>query len=69
MNQTDLVVIRTYRDRAAADIARSALEAAAIDSMIEGSDVRGPALWMVGYKLLVRAEDAAQAAEILGQAT
>ena len=64
----DLVVVRTYRDKVEADLARSALEAAGIDSMLQGDSVRGPSPWMNGYDVLVRAEDLTQAAEILDAA-
>jgi putative signal transducing protein len=66
MTNADLIVIGTYRDEMGAEIARSVLEAADIDSMIQGDSVRGPSLWMTGYRLLVRAEDVKQATEILG---
>jgi putative signal transducing protein len=68
MGQPDLVVVRTYLNRFDAELAHSALEAADIDSMIDadGSSGTQPGLWLGGVKLLVRAEDAEQAAEILG---
>lgn len=57
MTNADLVVIGTYRDKMEAEVARSVLESAGIDSMIQGDSVRAPSPWMTGYKLLVRAED------------
>ena len=51
-----------------ADLARSALEAASIDSMLRPDDAGGmrPALWVGrGVEVLVRAEDAERANEIL----
>jgi hypothetical protein len=69
MTNADLIVIGTYRDKMEAEVARSALEAADIDSMIQGDSVRGPSPWMTGYKLLVRAEDVKQATDILGPPT
>src|SRR5205807_1121679 len=42
MTNTDLIVIGAYRDEMEAEVARSALEAADIDSMIQGDSVRGP---------------------------
>ena len=70
MNHQDLVVVRTYLNRIEAELAHSALRAAGIVSMIEADGAAGtqPGLWMAGVKLLVRAEDAAQAGEILGSA-
>ncbi|MGA3295018.1 MAG: DUF2007 domain-containing protein [Candidatus Acidiferrales bacterium] len=71
MKNTELVVIRDYRDKLEAELAHGALQAAGIESMIRGDDAGGtePGLWMSGVKLLVRAEDAKRAAEILGPAT
>jgi putative signal transducing protein len=63
-----LRVIRTFINNFDAEIARSALEAAGIDAMIRSDDCGGtrPHLWMGGVELLVRAEDAAEADELLG---
>jgi hypothetical protein len=64
-----LRVIRTFRSEIEADLARSALEAAGIDSMLQSDDCGGVApnlRWMRGGALLVREEDAARAEEILG---
>jgi hypothetical protein len=65
-----LVVIRTFLNPIDADLAQGALEAAGIDAMVSADDAEGnqPQLWMGGVRLLVRAEDAAQASEILGPA-
>jgi hypothetical protein len=70
MNHPDLVVVRTYLNRIDAELAHGALRAAGIVSMIDadGSSGTQPGLWMGGVKLLVRADDAAQAGEILGPA-
>ena len=70
VNHQDLVVVRTYLNRIEAELAHSALRAAGIVSMIEADGAGGtqPGLWMGGVKLLVRAEDATQAGEILGSA-
>ena len=64
---TDLVAIRTYLNRIDAEIAQGALEAADIESIISADDAGGlrPGLWMGGVRLLVRVEDADQAAKIL----
>jgi len=63
-----LVVVRTYPSHVEADLARTALEAAGIDSMF-GSDDQGgqsPGLAFTrGIALLVRSEDVEDADEIL----
>jgi len=64
-----LVVVRTFGNRIDADLARGALEAAAIDSMIRSDDAGGlrPAMTLTnGVQLIVRSEDAERANEILG---
>jgi hypothetical protein len=70
MKSHELMVIRDYLNKPEAEIARGALEAAGIRAMIRADDAGGtePGLWMGGVKLLVRAEDAERAAEILGPA-
>ena len=67
MTRTDLVAIKTFLNKFDAETAKSALDAANIDSMVKADDAGGaqPGLWMRGVELLVRAEDAARAAEIL----
>ena len=64
-----LVVVGTFLNQIEADMARGALEAADIESMISADDAGGlrPHLWMGGVRLLVRAEDAEQATEILAR--
>jgi hypothetical protein len=68
MEHPDLVVVRTFGNRIDAELAQSALEAGDIESMIQADDASGeqPGLWLQGVKLLVRADDAEQATEILG---
>ena len=68
MTDTALVVIRTFLNNVDAELARSVLESAAIESMIQADDCGGvrPHLWMGGVQLLVAAENAAQAEEVLG---
>jgi len=68
MEHPDLVVVRTFGNRIDAELAQSALEAGDIESMIQADDASGeqPGLWLRGVKLLVRADDAEQATEILG---
>ena len=68
VEQDRLVVVRTFLNRIDADLAQGALEAAGIDAMVGADDAEGnqPGLWMGGVRLLVREEDAAEAAEVLG---
>jgi hypothetical protein len=70
MNDPELVVVRTFGNRIDAELAHSALEAAEIESTIVDDDGGGtqPELWLRGVTLVVRAEDATRAEEILGQA-
>ena len=67
MMNPELVLIRTYLNHFDAELARTALEAGGIDSMIRSDDCGGmrPHLWMGGVELIVRSEDAAAADEIL----
>ena len=69
MHETELVLVRTFGNSTEADIARSALEAAGIASMIQADTAGGtrPHLaWAgTGFRILVRAEDAAAARNIL----
>jgi hypothetical protein len=67
MSDADLVIVRTFLNTFDAELAKSALEAAEIQSMIQADDAGGNAtgLWMSGVELLVRAEDAARADEVL----
>ena len=64
-----LVVIADFPNRIDADIARSALEASGIDSIVSGDDAGGvqPGLWMKGVRLLVREDDADRALTVLNQ--
>jgi hypothetical protein len=63
----NLIVIRTFLNNFDAELARGALEAAGIDSMIRADDCGGtrPHLWMGGVELLVREADLERAQEIL----
>jgi hypothetical protein len=67
MSDTELIVIRTFLNKFDAELAKSALEAAEIESMIRADDAGGtrPGLWMAGIELIVRAEDAKRADELL----
>jgi hypothetical protein len=69
MSDSALVVVATFLNQIEADMAQGALDAADIESMISADDAGGlrPHLWMGGVRLLVRAEDAEQAAAILSQ--
>lgn len=63
----ELVVIASYPGRIEAEIAHGALGAAGIESIVSADDAGGQYanVWLTGVRLLVRAEDAAQAAEVL----
>jgi hypothetical protein len=63
-----MVVIRTFLNQMDAELAKSALEAAGITSVIRADDCGGvrPHLWMGGIELLVDEMDQAQAEEVLG---
>ena len=65
----DLVVARTFNSRPEADLARGALEAAGIDSMVRadsGGDMRPAIAWSGdGFQVVVRTEDVDTAREIL----
>jgi hypothetical protein len=64
-----LVVVQTFGDRIVAEMARSALEAAGIQSMIRADDCAGLRPHMIlgnSIQLIVREMDRAQALEILG---
>ena len=64
-----LVAVGTFLNHIDAELARSALEAAGIDSMTRSDDVGGLRPHMAfgsGVVVLVRAEDEVAAREILG---
>ena len=69
MRNDPLVVVATFNDRAEADLARGALEAAGIDAAVSGDDAGTlqPALgWTgTGIRVIVHAVDAESAREIL----
>ena len=65
---SNLVIARTFLNRFEADVAKSALDAAGIESMIRADDAGGmrPAMSMgSAVELIVRAQDATRAGEIL----
>jgi len=69
MEHPDLVVVHTFMSRPEADMAKSALDAAGIPSMVRSDDAGGlqPGLWEGrGVAILVSADDAKAASEILG---
>jgi Putative prokaryotic signal transducing protein len=68
MSDTELVVVRTFLNRIEAELAKGALQASGIESIIRADDVGGtrPAFWMSGVPLLVRAEDLEAATQVLG---
>ena len=68
MPPDDLILIATFITSIDAELARGALEAAGIESLVRADDCGGtrPHLWMGGIELLVRDEDANMAREILG---
>ena len=67
MGEHELVVVASFLNEIDAQLAQGALEAGGITSMISSDDSGGlqPQLAMSGVRLLVRAEDVDQAAEIL----
>ena len=69
MADAELVVIHAFATRPEADLAKSALEAADIESMIQadtGGDMRPHLAWAgEGFRLLVRNEDADDARDVL----
>jgi hypothetical protein len=69
MSDTELVVVGTFLNQIDADMARGALEAAEIESIVSADDAGGlrPHLWMGGVRLLVRAEDVEKAEKILAR--
>ena len=68
VDDTQLVVVGTFSNTIEAELAQGALQAAGIASLVSADDAGGlrPSLWLSGVRLLVRAEDARQAQEILG---
>ena len=67
MSDVRLVVLRTFVNDFDAQVAKSALDAAGIASMIRADDAGGmrPHLWLGGVELLVREEDAVEADALL----
>jgi hypothetical protein len=70
MRNVELVIVRTFLNPIDAELAKSALDAAEIQSIVQADDAGGvqPGLWVGrGVELLVRTEDAARANEVLGK--
>jgi hypothetical protein len=68
VDESQLVVVGMFPNPIDAELARSALQAADIESLVSADDAGGlrPSLWLSGVRLLVRSEDAEHAQEILG---
>ena len=61
MSADDLVIVSTFNNHIQADLARSALDAMGIESMVRADDAGGeqPGLWVgEGVQILVRERDA-----------
>ena len=69
MDESGVVVFRTYLNHFEADIAKSALEADGIECFIRSDDCGGmrPHFWLAGVELLLHQEDVEDAEEILGK--
>jgi hypothetical protein len=68
MTDSELVVVHSFGNRQEAEMAKSALDAAEIDSFVRSDDGGGmeTGLWSSnGVKVLVRAEDVEAAREVL----
>ena len=68
MAHSDLIVVHTFNSRPEAELAKSALDAAGIESMVVADDAGGiqPGLWEGrGVAVVVNGDDAAAAREIL----
>lgn len=68
--QLELVTIRAFNNEVDAELAKTQLESEGIRCFLSGDDCGGlrPALTMTnGIKLVVRADDAARAEEILSE--
>ena len=68
MDEGKLTIVRRFSYRQEAELARAALEAAGIESMVRSDDAGGlrPGLaFSNGVELIVRAEDAESARDVL----
>jgi hypothetical protein len=69
MEGESLVAVGTFLNHVDADPARSALEAAGIDAIVQSDDCGGmyPTPWMGRIEVLVRADDAPAAQDVLSE--
>ena len=67
MNSTELVVLSTFRSVADAQIAKGILDEAEIESTIRSDNAGGMYPALDSADLLVRADDAERAKEVLGR--
>jgi Putative prokaryotic signal transducing protein len=67
MKSPDLVVISTFRSTADAEIAKGVLDETGIESMIRSDNAGAMYPALSGAELLVRAEDAQKAGEMLNR--
>jgi putative signal transducing protein len=69
MDRSKLVVVDRFASQVEADLAKSALESAGVDAMIQADragGMRDHLAWSgLGFKVLVREEDAAEAHDVL----
>jgi len=67
-NDVELQVVGTFSNRIHAEIAQGALRSAGIHSLISADDAGGirPDLGRRGVRLMVRSEDAEEAATLIG---
>jgi len=69
MQHREIVVVKTFGSRPDAEIAKGALESAGIDAMIladTAGGMREHLAWFgIGFRLLVREDDATEALEVL----
>ena len=70
MSEPDLAVVAVFPNRIAAEMAQGALMAEGIESVVSADDAGGvyASLWVNGVRLLVRAEDVANAQQVLATA-
>lgn len=69
MDEANLIIVSSFGSEPEAEIAKSALEAAGIDAMIQADTAGGMRPHIAwsgsGFKILVREEDATAAREVL----
>lgn len=69
MHDANLVVVHAFGSQPEADMAKSALEGAGIDAMVQADSVGGMRAHVAwsgsGFKVLMREEDAVDAHEVL----